>query len=81
MTGGWGTPRPTPEAVQEAADALSAREKEQPLANPQRVRLPGHPPYDVLTGRCSDGLHDDCHGHLLGVPCCCDCHNDYRETD
>lgn len=51
-----------------------------PKANPQRVRLPGHPPYDVLTGRCADGLHDDCHGHLLGVPCCCDCHTTTEEN-
>lgn len=38
------------------------------------------PSYDVLTGRCADGLHDDCHGHLLGVPCCCDCHTTTEEN-
>jgi len=35
---------------------------------------------DVMTVRCSDGLHEDCHGHLLGVPCCCDCHTTIEEN-
>lgn len=46
------------------------------LANPKRVTVV----YDVMTGRCNDGYHDDCHGHLLGVPCCCDCHTTTEET-
>lgn len=82
MTGGWGTPpgKPVLESIQETADRLRERAKAQPVANPQRVRLPGHPPYDVMTGRCADGYHDDCHGHLLGVPCCCDCHTPTEEN-
>jgi len=47
-----------------------------PSANPRRTQILSN----VLTGRCSDGLHEVCHGHLLGVPCCCDCHTTTEEN-
>lgn len=81
MTGGWGTPRvPVLQAIEETAERLRERAKEQPLANPERVRAGMELLTNVVTGRCNDGYHDDCHGHLLGVPCCCTCHTTTEET-
>lgn len=61
MTGGWGAPRANPNRTQvtEAVQRIAAFENERP---------------DVMTGRCADGLHEDCHGHILGIPCSCECH-------
>ena len=78
MTGGWGTPpgKPILESIKETADRLRERSKEQPAGAERLHSILSN----VMTGRCSDGLHDDCHGHLLGVPCCCDCHTTTEEN-
>lgn len=34
---------------------------------------------NVLTGWCSDDLHENCTGTLLGAPCSCQCHQPTTE--
>jgi hypothetical protein len=71
MTGGWGTRKQPPSTDPERPPVGPASG---PLANPKRTRA--EVVIDVMTGRCADGLHEDCPGHLLGVPCCCECHGE-----
>lgn len=76
MTGGWGTPKAKPPSNDPERPPKGPASGS--LANPRRVQV--EVVVDVMTGRCADGWHEECHGHLLGVPCCCDCHTTTKET-
>lgn len=71
MTGGWGTARSRPPSddPERPPKGLASGT----LANPRRVQVE-ITVKGVLTGRCADGTHGDCHETVLGVPCCCECH-------
>ena len=74
MTGGWGT-RLTPQQREREEQRLAAKARMRADYERKRAALLAN----VLTGACGDGLHENCQGHLLGVPCCCTCHKEAAE--